>query len=232
MSLQPTFKTLAITHSVTARAGSHYPPIYLNIYKSSAFRTPHKSFIVGKIKRQNYSIACKSSTKTNWITWVAWVLLGFLLIRRLFLVRGLHFEERLSVLDLLPLVLLVLLAGADAQLLHEGLLGHGGLLLNLLVVLLKEGEQDLNSHHEIIGQWSNVKGKNMSHWHYWRWRHSRSTPPGPCTRRGRCTWGWGRRGRSRPGGWWPGPAAARPGWTRRAPPSTCSGWGSGMWRPL
>ena len=25
MSLQPTFKTLAITHSVTARAGSHYP---------------------------------------------------------------------------------------------------------------------------------------------------------------------------------------------------------------
>ena len=62
----------------------------------------------------------------------------------------------------------------------------------------------------------------MSHWHYWRWRRSRSTPPGPCTRPGRRTWGWGKRGRSKPGGWWPGPAAARPGWTRPAPPSTCS----------
>ena len=66
------------------------------------------------------------------------------------------------------------------------------------------------------------KVKVMSHWHYWRWHRSRSTQPGPCTRPKRRTWGWGMWGRSRPGGWSPGPAAARPGWTRRAPPSTCS----------
>ena len=51
--------------------------------------------------------------------------------------------------NFLPLVTLVwLVLAADAELLHEGLVRDGGLLLYLLVVLLEQREQDLSRNAE------------------------------------------------------------------------------------